>query len=115
MSRLNKWTENFNAANAGHKLEPYRQHMRKLMAEYFEVAVKIENEVKKILGESGLPTWHNLPYHNFARKLHSLYTRFSGKTLTNAVTLEIRLAEMIRLDRDLFLKIKTAVENILKK
>lgn len=85
------------------------------MAEYFKVAVRIENAVKKIMGESGLPTWHNVPYHNFARKLHSLYTRFTGKTLINAVTLEIRLAEMIRLDRDLLEKIKQAVEKICKR
>jgi hypothetical protein len=110
MSRLKKWTENFNAENAGINLMPYKEQMREMMAQHFETAVKLEEIVKKIMGKSGLPTWHNVPYHNFARKVYKHHTRYSGKMLAHAIATEISLAQQILLERKLLLKIKREIE-----
>jgi hypothetical protein len=87
----------------------WKERLREQMAVEFANAEILENAVKKIMGESGLPTWHNIPYLNFGRQVYKLYRRFGGQTLKNEVALLIRLSQKKQLKYRLLIKIRDAI------
>ena len=109
MSRIKNWNRNFNAQSAGKRQMQMKQMMKKSLSFEFKLAIMLESEVKKIMGESGLPTWHNIPYLNFGRKVLKLRRRFSGNTLHNEIGLQINLSEQNLLQQPILLQIVRAV------
>jgi len=114
LSRLEKWDKNFNVENVSQSQMLWKQRMLEQLAITFEIQEKLENIVKKIMGESGLPTWHNIPYHNFARKLYKLCTRCSGKTLKQETALLVSLSQQNQLKFRLLIKIRNAIQDLVQ-
>jgi hypothetical protein len=109
MSRIKNWDKNFNAESAGAMLSAYKDKMKEQLAIEFQIQEMIENEVKKIMGESGLPTWHNIPYLNFGRKVFKINRKYFGLSKKSALDLEVKLAIMNGLQRPMLLKIRRKI------
>jgi hypothetical protein len=109
MSRIKNWDKNFNLENAGALQMRLKPMMKERMAKEFEIQEMIENEVKKIMGESGLPTWHNIPYLNFGRQVYKVNRHSYGKTQINELALLMKLAQMKQLDKRILVKIRDKV------
>ena len=109
MSRIKNWDENYNQESAGARLMQYKPIMRERLKLEFKIQVMIENEVKKIMGESGLPTWHNIPYLNFGRQVYKVNRHTYGKTQIKELALLMKLARMKRLNKQMLVKIRDKI------
>ncbi len=90
----------------------YKPIMRERLAKEFQIQEMIENEVKKIMGETGLPTWHNIPYLNFGRKVFKIHRKYFSLTEKSALDLEVKLAVMNGLQKPILLKIRRKIIKI---
>jgi hypothetical protein len=109
MSRIKNWDKNYNLESAGKRQIRMKQMIKKSLKKEFALAVMLENEVKKIMGESGLPTWHNIPYLNFGRKALKIRRRFDGAMLENEIAMLVILATQNLLQEPILYKITEAV------
>jgi hypothetical protein len=109
MSRIKNWDKNFNAENAGERQMLLKPMMKERLRAEFKIQEMLENEVKKIMGESGLPTWHNIPYLNFGRQVYKVNRRTVGMTRTKELALLMKLAQMKQLQKRLLIKIRNKV------
>jgi hypothetical protein len=114
MSRIKNWDKNYNAESASRRQMLWKQKMKELLAVEFEAAERLENAVKRIMGESGLPTWHNIPYLNFGRQVYSRCCRFSGLMLKNQIALLMQLAQQNQLKHRILVKIRNAIYEMFK-
>ena len=109
MNRIKKWDKNYNAESASRRQMLWKQKMKEQLAVEFEAAERLENAVKKIMGESGLPTWHNIPYLNFARQIYKLNRHYGGKTLKREIALLVRLSRQKQLKYRLLIEIRDTI------
>ncbi len=115
MSRIRNWDKNFNWQTEGKKQMLYKQHIKEQLAKEFTNLEKLENAVKKIMAESGLPTWHNVAYLNFARQLYRLLRKHSGKTLKTEIKILMKIWQQRQLKRNLLAKIRNAIIDLFSK
>ncbi len=108
MSRIKNWSKNYKGY-CPKRLLKLKPMMRERLANEFKALEQLENAVKKIMGESGLPTWHNLAYLNFGRQIYGLRKRHIGGTLQREIDLRITLAQQKLLKKSILLKIRDAV------
>lgn len=81
--RIKKYTKKIDGEVIKRRAEELRREMERKQKEHFEKAVKIENEVKKILeGES---TLNIIYYIIFAKELEKLKEKYGGETLMKEV------------------------------
>ena len=109
MSRIEKWDKNYNAESVGHLQMRLKPMMKEQLLVEFKALEQLENAVKKIMGESGLPTWHNIPYLNFARQIYRLNKHYSGNMLKHEIALLMQLSRQKQLKYRLLRKIRDAV------
>ena len=109
MSRIKNWDKNFNTENVGERQMMMKEMMKERLAIEFKALEQLENAVKEIMGESGLPTWHNIPYLNFARQVYRLKKRYEGKSLKQSIALVMDLSRQKQLKYRLLIKIRDTV------
>lgn len=109
MSRIKNWDKNYNAESAGERSMLLKPMIKERLRAEFKAQEMLETEVKKIMGESGLPTWHNIPYLNFGRQVYKAKRHYYGKMLKREISLLVKLSQMNQLQRPLLIKIRDAV------
>lgn len=110
MSRIKKWSKNYGAYCArSRRLRKLKPMMRAQLAVEYKALEQLENAVKLIMGESGLPTWHNIAYLNFGRQVYRLKKRFSGNMLKREIDLLIMMARQKLLKKSILVKIRDTV------
>jgi hypothetical protein len=112
MSRIKNWDKNFNAESAGEMQMRLKPMMKERLEAVFKIQEMLENKVKKIMGESGLPTWHNIPYLNFGRQVYKARRRYVGRMRTREIALLMKLAQMKQLQKPLLIKIRRAIAKL---
>ncbi|MCX7785276.1 MAG: hypothetical protein N2201_03470 [candidate division WOR-3 bacterium] len=112
---MKNWNKNFNAYSQGIRQMLYKQQIKEQLSQEFANLEKLENAVKKIMGESGLPTWHNVPYLNFARQLYRLLRKHSGKTLKTEIKILTKTWQQRQLKKQLLVKIRNAIIDLFSK
>ncbi|MEO0115472.1 MAG: hypothetical protein ABIK93_08380 [candidate division WOR-3 bacterium] len=65
--------------------------------------------MKEILGKFGVPTWQNLSYLNFARKLDKFTRRYSDNELKKQIELAMAQGLKLNLDKTILEKIKDCI------
>ena len=103
--RLEKWKVKTYDAK-GKKLRPETEEK---MRRAFAHQEKLENAIKKLLGDIGVPTWQNTTYLNIARKIDGLKRHYSEDELKKQTdTVMAKWLEQ-KLDKTLLEKIKNRV------
>jgi hypothetical protein len=85
--RLDKWEHKITLANKGTKMEAMQPKMKKNAEIEFTKIVKLENDIKEILGEESLPTIFNVPYLDFGRQVYRLKKLYTDQALANEITI----------------------------
>jgi len=83
--RIDKWEHKITSANKGTKLEAMQPKMKRNAEIEFNKLVKLENEIKEILGEEKLPTIFNVPYLDCGRQVYRLNKRYGGLQLQKEI------------------------------
>jgi hypothetical protein len=79
--------------------------MKKRLAKEFKAIEQLENAIKRIMGETGLPTWHNVPYPNFGRSIYGLRKRHVGNALWNEIAIRFAMAQQNLLKKSILKRI----------
>lgn len=108
MSRINNWNKHYKAY-CPKRLLKMKPMMRKRLAKEFIALEHLENEVKKIMGETGLPTWHNVPYLNFGRSIYGLRKKHFGNALIQEINIRMMMARQKLLKKNILKKILDVV------
>lgn len=108
MDRISKWSKKY-PLYCPKRLVSQQAAMQERLAQEFIALERLENAVKQIMGESALPTWHNIPYLNFARQLYGLRRRYQGKALKREIAIRMMMAQKKLLKKRLLVKIRDTV------
>ncbi|MEO0083841.1 MAG: hypothetical protein ABIK33_05625 [candidate division WOR-3 bacterium] len=108
MSRIDNWDKHF-SLHCPKRLLKLKPLMRKRLAEEFQALEMLENEVKKIMGKSGLPTWQNVAYLNFARQIYGLRKRYTEGALQREINIRLAMAQQKMLKKSLLKEILKVV------
>lgn len=108
MNRIAKWNKNYQGY-CPKRLLKLKPMMKERLASEFKALEQLENAVKKIMGESGLPTWHNIPYLNFGRSIYGLRKRHFGNALKREIDIRMMMARQKLLKKSILVKIRDAV------
>jgi len=111
MSRITNWSKNYKGY-CPKRLLKLKPMMKKRLAKEFRALEQLENEIKKIMGETGLPTWHNVPYLNFGRSIYGLRKRHIGNALLQEIAIRLAMAQQKLLKKTILIKIRDAVLGI---
>lgn len=107
--RFTRWKLKYDIVKKG---KPIRQLTpeaeQKLKKEYIFMA-NLENEIKKILGQTNTPTMLNFSYLAFAREVYGLSRRYKSTQLTQKVELTITKWQAQSLNTALLEKIRDQV------
>ncbi|MEO0069935.1 MAG: hypothetical protein ABIK18_03985, partial [candidate division WOR-3 bacterium] len=75
----------------------------------FPKLVEVEEKVKTVLGEFGIPSWQNPPYLNYSRALYKLSKRFCGNQLRKMANVALVKWQALDLAKDILEAIRDTV------
>jgi len=91
MSRIDNWNKHYKGY-CPKRLLKMKPMMKKRLAKEFRALEQLENAIKRVMGETGLPTWHNVPYLNFGRSIYGLRKRHYGNALMQEIEIKVMMA-----------------------
>ena len=83
--RIEKWDMKFAGDVLSEKQKTLKPSMKIQIDSEYPTLAKVETEIKIVLGNFAIPTWHNPAYLAYGRELYRLRKRFSGNQLIKAV------------------------------
>lgn len=107
--RIQKWDSNLSGDVLSERVANLKPMMKSQIEAEFPAVVAVENEIKLILGETGLSSSLNPPYLNFSREVYRLRKRFTSKQLLREVNATMAKWIARGFDQDILERIRNTV------
>ncbi|MEO0075346.1 MAG: hypothetical protein ABIK31_04465 [candidate division WOR-3 bacterium] len=111
IKRWTKWVERYTGDSKPACIsEALKSEIKDRLYVIFDDQVKVEEEIKVVLAEAGVPTIQNPFYQGFGKQIRSLMLRgISGGQLINEVDVLLNVWVARGLDRDVLERVRNTV------
>jgi hypothetical protein len=109
LRRIQKWDKKLAGDVLSKRVEELKPMMFSQIEAEFPTIVKIENQVKTVLGKYEIATWHNPAYLNFSRAVYKMTKRFAGKQLLKMVNVAMVKWVALGLDQAILEAIRNTI------
>jgi hypothetical protein len=107
--RFAKWKRNYDIIKNGQPVRQLTPQAEQKLKNQYIVMANLENEIKKIIGQTNTPTMLNFSYLAFTREIYGLIRRYKSNQLAQKVEFAMYKWQAQSLDKELLEKIRDHV------
>jgi hypothetical protein len=107
--RFNRWKMKYDLVKKGQPIRQLSAESEQKLKKQYVAMAKVENEIKKILGDAGVSTILNFSYLAFAREVYGFTRRYTSKKLQTEIDFAIWKWKTRQLNEELLGKIRDKV------